>query len=366
MDRVVEDRPELASSVPSLFASRSLSARAFERIEARQPLAALTLAQSRVRHEPMEPDSTAALGAARLLSGDQQGAYDAFRVAAQFGWRTVPTQLYWLQQATALKDYKSAAERFDALARQSPSWLRERPLIDPLERDPRGRAELVARLAERPGWLENYASDMTDLPRDVVELRYQVLMGLSAKGIQVGCHTIAPATSQLAQLGSMVDAAQLWRAHCPSATGKGAINDGSFAAVTADPALAPFAWNLSVSGDVDIAFEPADHGQKLVITSTAAFDRPVASQLLAATPGPYILRWQATDQNARPSDRILAALSCGPTEPVKLSAATLAPDGRWTLPLSIAPACAGEWLRFSIAAGSGSVSLSDVTLEPRR
>ena len=180
---------------------------------------ALAIAQSAVARAPIEPSSTALLGAAWLGKGDAARARAAFTVAGKLGWRVPLTQAYWMRAALDVDDTRIAALRLDALLRQQPALLGEERLLAPLEATTEGRTALAARLATRPPWLAYYVNDHGEASRDAMLRRASVLLTLAAPrptgfAQQLGCEAIRPAAVRLVVLNEPGVAQQVWRAHC--------------------------------------------------------------------------------------------------------------------------------------------------------
>lgn len=363
LDRISQTVPTLASKVPGPFSVRALSTEAFDRLFLGDSKQALGIAERLVSKAPLEPDAASALGTARIANGDYAGADRAFRVAANAGWRTVPTQLYWLQQAAAAGDYTRAAERIDALARQSSNWMQEARILDLVESVPAGREAIANRLMARPAWLPAYAGAVGNLTPDRLEHRGEVLARLAERGVPVGCTEIAPLVNRLIDLNKVDAATNTWRVQCPSA-GSGPVSDGNFIGVTNGNPVTPFGWSIASSGDVGVTIEPRGRGlNAAIVRNASSITRPLLAQAVAATPGRYLLHWHAVDSTGKPTNRIVPALSCSP------ATVSLSPPqpgsraGEWTAPLAIEGDCKLHWLGFTIAPNSEGLKLWGITLE---
>lgn len=215
LDRLTATRPELANSVPSLFASEALRAEGAQALAGNKADLMIEIGTRALRDAPTDPQSAAMLGAGLLLKDNQPQANKVFLVAGQLGWRVPITQSYWLSKALAASDYRLAALRLDALLRQQPGLASERQLLDPMERNPAGRSALVQRMALKPEWLPNYAMDVTSSPADVVLQRSDVLAEAGRQGLILGCTTIAPIVARLIELKLPNEAHRLASEHCP-------------------------------------------------------------------------------------------------------------------------------------------------------
>jgi hypothetical protein len=364
-DRLVLKHPDLAARIPALFASEALRNNGSRLLATGNVQGALALGETAVRQEPVDPASTALLGAARLAAGDRIGAERAFTVAGKLGWRVPLTQLYWMGRALEGGDFRVAALRLDALLRQKSGLLKDRRLLDPMESDPRGRAAMVGRMLLRPNWLKPYADNVYDISPQAIQYRALVLEELARRGLRVGCVRIASATSRLADTGAVGQASDLWRKHCPAA-GSGLVSDGQFINANLVTVAGPFAWATAGDSDIGLALVPTAGGQRLMIVGAAPFDRVLLSQLLAVGPGRYVLSWNAETGNGTPTDKVRAAIGCARMTREWLPASFEAHSRRWSAPVTIGADCAGHWLNFGVSANAGSVWLEQVKLEPAR
>lgn len=215
IDRLSATHPQLATEVPQIFASEALRVAGAQALSVGDARSTAMIGEKAVRDAPTDPQSAAMLGAGLLVSGNQRQADRAFRVAGMLGWRVPITQNYWMSKALAVSDYRSAALRLDALGRQQPALLAERQLIDPMERNPAGRAALIERMALHPDWLPTYVANDVSLPTDAMLQRSVVLEEAAHAGVVLGCEAIAPLVRQMIALKLADEAARLWRAHCP-------------------------------------------------------------------------------------------------------------------------------------------------------
>ena len=216
LDRMASVAPGAARHLPKLFATNSLAVIGQADLS-RDPRAALALAERLVARAPVEPASTALLGAARAEIGDDAGADRAYHVAGQLGWRIPLTQSYLEAEALESGDAPVAAQRLDALLRLQPQLLRDPAVLAPFESDPAAQSALVDRLATRPPWLGIYTGQFDPPPADMLVRRVPTLLLLGERGIVLGCDAITPAMRQLISAGLAAPADALRRRHCPGA-----------------------------------------------------------------------------------------------------------------------------------------------------
>ena len=213
-DRIAATKVAKALRFPRALAVESLGVAGERAVADARYDDALAIAQSAVARAPIEPSSTALLGAAWLGKGDEDRARAAFTVAGKLGWRVPLTQAYWMREALDANDTRIAALRLDALLRQQPALLGEDRLLAPLEASAQGRAALAARLATRPPWLADYVNDHGEASREGMLRRASVLLTLAATDQRLGCEIIRPAAVRLVVLNEPAVAQQVWRAHC--------------------------------------------------------------------------------------------------------------------------------------------------------
>ena len=213
-DRLTATRPEMATRIPALFASEALRVAGSQALADGDVRATLAIARRALRDAPADPQSAVMLGAGLLANGDRKQADQAFRVAGRLGWRVPITQSYWLGKALSASHYDLAALRLDALLRQQPQLLSQRQLMDPMERNPAGRAALIKRMALHPEWLSVYTADVQSTPPDVVMQRSDVFEEAGHQGLMLGCDAIAPIIARLIALNLREQAGRLAKAHC--------------------------------------------------------------------------------------------------------------------------------------------------------
>lgn len=214
-DRLAFVRPDMAGSVPTMFATDARKIIVAGELSD-NPAAAVTAAAQLVARAPVEPVSTALLGTARAAMGDDDGAQRAFRIAGQLGWRIPLTQSYWLYAALASGDMTVAAQRLDALLRQKPELLRRPETLAPFESDLAGRQALLDRLATRPPWLGWFSGQNDQVPAAQMAGRVPMLIALASRGVVLGCDAVAPALAGLQGAGFQRELQGLRRAHCPA------------------------------------------------------------------------------------------------------------------------------------------------------
>lgn len=367
LDRLAASDPAMAQRIPAPFASQALRTLGAQAVDQGHAGEMLQLGKAALDDSPTEPQSAAMLGAGLLASGNRAGADRAFRVAGKLGWRVPITQSYWMNQALAQSDYVLAAMRLDALLRQQPALHRQRALLDPMERNPAGRTALITRMAASPVWVASYASDVADLPADIMQQRATVLLEAAAKGLVLGCPVIAPSASRLAVLGLYSDGSALWRAHCPAA-GTALVGDGNFAMAGLGEKPSAFAWDVLGNSEISLNFipSPSSSGQRLMLDGQTTRARLFVTQLLALSPGRYVLSWSAGNGQLQPTNLVLASLTCQGEQPSWLATALNRNNNRWSAEVNVAAGCPAQVLGFAAAAGSLNIWLEQIRIDPVR
>ena len=376
LDRLTAHKADPATEVPALFANKALESRAWAAMGHDDWAGTARIAPDLVSHEPVEPVAVAILGAARDGIGDAKGAEAAFRVAAQMGWRVDLTQRYWIDRSLAAHDYQAAAAHVDALLRQDPSLLTDRDLLDPMERNDAGQQALAMRLVARPDWFGPYLADVSNVPKDILLLRAQVLERAARLGVSGGCKPAAFTAYRLVGFGEAALAARIWRENCPQ-PGQGLVFDGNFAAATFTSTLTPFDWEFDSNSDVDTAFVPdtrvGPHGGKwLTISTSAPATRVVARQFLVVPAGSYRLSWASQGHTGADTPMVVASLHCEGADNNWLPATFDSHSQRWMTDVTLGDTCVGKWLQFAVRPGveagagvrGGDVTLGEVRLEP--
>lgn len=364
-DRMVTTRPEMAPKVPAIFASEALRSNGIQLLEAGEFKEAIALGEAAVSRDPVDPASTALLGAARFARGDRNGAERAFIVAGKLGWRIPLTQLYWMGRALEVGDFRVATLRLDALLRQKQELLKDRRLLDPIESDPRGRQALAQRLLANPSWLKAYTSEDSSAADLVMQWRGQTLIEMSRLDGSLGCETIAPIVYRLVRIGDVRLAHELWSRHCPAAN-RAIVFDGKFAAATVDQSRSEFNWFFIGQSDVE-ALPQQGRGLQpsgLAIQGNPIRDRFVVRQAIFAPVGKYRLSWRAENLDGTPTERILVSLGCDIEAASPVNATFDSAAAQWSAVVTLGDQCAAHWLKFGAEKGFTGGFLTDVALFP--
>ncbi|NML94423.1 tetratricopeptide repeat protein [Novosphingobium olei] len=361
LDRAGALDPVLAGMLPTAIQAQSLRNKATTVQSIGDAARARALAEKAVERTPIEPGSTAVLGAALLGANDAAGADRVFRVAAQMGWRIPLTQLYWMQTSLAVEDYPNAAVRLDALLRQTPTLLSNRKLLDPLEQTEDGRKALADRLVERPNWLVPYTTDVWEVPPPVLNLRRAVLLDVANQGRKLGCVDVSPFVQREIALGNPRGAHDVWIAHCPGA-GKAMIYDGDFQQAEVSQTRSSLSWTFVGNGNISVFPEPGQRpGQRaLAVDGKVAMPTVFVRQMLLLPAGRYRVTWTALSESGAPTTRIVAGLDCG--HGVEWQTGEAGPNGLRSAVLESDGSCDAPWLSFGLAPGDGVARLTGVAM----
>ena len=361
LDRASAKNPQLAHYVPGFLAAEAHRSAAAVALQAGDKSLAMAAAEQAVIADPIDPRSTALLGATQLAAGQNVKADRSFRVAAQFGWRDPLTQLYFMNAALNAGQMQLAALRIDAVLRQAPDFPVRDMLLAQFEATPQGRAALAERLALRPAWTKSYLQHASMLELPALRNRAAVVGSLAAK--PWGCDAVSPLVVRLVLAGGPLEARQLWQGHCPAAVP--GIADPHFAALPVSRPPVPFEWNLVGSGDVSAmpAAQSRAGASGLLVRVGGPTAQPVAWQMLAVPAGRYRLSWTAQGSSGKPAIGAQLSLSCNPTGRIPVEAAALAgSNGQFQAAVSIGEGCAAPFLTLWQAPGSEEVRFDDLTL----
>lgn len=357
LDRLSATRHGAAQWVPGPLKAEAWRAEAAARLGAGEGAAASVAAAQAVRADPIDPRSTALLGAGLLAERKAAAADRAFRVAARFGWRDPLTQVYFMNAAFAAGQPRLAALRLDALLRQAPFLPVRDMLFAQFEAAPDRRAALAERLALRPSWTESFMIRSGDLPLASLQARASIVATM--QGADWNCEEVEPLVIKLINKGGVADAKRLWLAQCSYASP--GIADPRFSRLQRAQNPVPFEWNLAASGD--IAVTPASQGGGLVVRVSGPTSRAVAWQLLTLSPGRYRLAWTAQTPSGSAARGAAVSLGCNQAERQAVPA-TDRGNGRFEAEVNIDASCYGRYLTLWQAPGSEDTRFDSFTLAP--
>ncbi|MDE2561274.1 MAG: hypothetical protein KGL48_03410 [Sphingomonadales bacterium] len=356
LTQLVPATPALAGWTYDAGAAR---ARGTFALIAGDPAKAAAFARDAIRADPLETLSISLLGQSLVMSKDYVAADKAYRVAGQLGWRDAVVQVYWMDQALQAGAYDVAAERLDALLRQTPLIERRNFLIGAVTATPEGRAALVNRLRNRPNWGPMFAGDVADLPTDQLLQRYEVVKALGP-GV-LDCRSTSMLANRLITLDEVAKAAEIWRISCGNSNSL--VYDGGFEDLDTTRSGAAFDWRLSQRGDVYLTLGGEPHGNHwLQMEVSSSFIQPVLNQRVPVGAGSYRLSWDNLSDDAKSAQALLVSLSCSPLQTDAVTGvADPANPHHFTRELAFAGDCPAPMLTFWLKPGV-PVRLDNVAL----
>ena len=358
--RPVASQPMVSRLVPALFRNAAHRADAARAMAQGKPDIARAAALAALDHDPLHRQPAALLGAALLAQNDFTAAEQAFRVAANMGWRDPMTQAYWYDAAIRQRDYGRAAQRVDAILRANPRVPALDDLVQPMTQTATGRAALAQQMAADPAWLDGYLNAPVRLDDEIMTARSGMIAAAGAAGLKLGCERPTHFTADLLRRGLRAEAQAIWQAHCPHRVASGGLLNGRFDNAASESGAAPFGWQRRGSGDVDMRFVPAKGGgQAAKISNSGAISRVFLTQAISLEPGRYLLRADVTAQNGPVSGQVAASAACGGAVITPLPAeGDIAAGGQW---LNIG-ACGLQTLGLWVRPGA-AVTIQNVRLD---
>lgn len=339
-------------------AARAKAAMAFVKTG---PASAIGYAKRAVLSDPLSAQAVSILGRSQLYAQQFPEARTTFLVAGQLGWRDAMTQIYWLDQALQDKDYQVAAQRLDALLRQSPDDENRDRFLAVVAQTPEGRSALADRLKLSPGWAGQFAAAVRELQTEQL-LQRSDIMRRTGKGVW-DCTTSGRMAQRLIDLNLLDEAQAVWRLNCaPSGS---LVYDGGFDALDTLKTSFAFDWQISNRGDADITpKQDGDGNRSLALEVTATISLPVIRQLVVLKPGRYRLIWRTPGTTARQAQALRVSLSCKPDlgRAVTGTAVPGKPE-TWSGELDVGGECPALSLVFWLEPRV-PVQVDDVILEP--
>jgi len=357
LDRLSATRPGAAAWVPKPLRAEAWRAEAARLLAAGDGAGASVMAEQAVRADPIDPRSTALLGAGQLADRKAVKADRSFRVAARFGWRDPLTQIYFMNAGFAAGQPRLAAMRLDALLRQAPFLPVRDMLFAEFEATPDRRAALAERLAMKPSWTEAFLIRSGDLPLASLQARAAIVGTM--KGPDWNCDTIETLVIKLINKGGIADAKRLWLAQCSYASP--GIADPRFTRLQRVNHPVAFEWNLAASGDVSITPGSSEGGLLVRVSGPASL--PVAWQMITPAPGRYRLSWTAQTASGGSAGGAGLSLSCIRNDRQTVTATDLG-KGRFEAVVNVDGACAGHYLTLWLSPGTEDVRFDSIAISP--
>ena len=359
-DRQSREFPNSPGLVGWPYDSGAARSHAISAFVQKGPATAIGFARRAILSDPLSAQSVSILGRAQLYGQQSLDAHKTFEVAGQLGWRDAMTQIYWMDQAMQAGDLNVAAQRLDALLRQSPHDENRDKLLAVISATPEGRAALAERLQASPIWAAAYVTELKDVSDDQLLQRVDIANRL--KRGTWGCQTIAPMAQKLIDTNLINQALTIWQRYC--LTSASLVYDGGFEQLDTTKPTTGFDWQLSGRGDIDV--EPtADQAgnRQLDFEVNAARTLPVLSQRVVLQPGTYRLTWRTPDTDRTSARALSVSMGC------KLDQREAAPGNpvadtkdRYAQEFTVDGTCPTRQLGFWLAPKI-QIRLDDVTLQ---
>ncbi|MBU6393169.1 MAG: hypothetical protein KGQ75_01205 [Sphingomonadales bacterium] len=308
-DRQSREFPNAPSVVGWPYDTGAARAKAAIALLRSGPASATGYARRSILSDPISAQAVSLLGRSELLSHRMLDAHRAFQVSGQLGWRDSITQVYWLDQALQSQDYRVAAERLDALLRQSPDREERDRFLAAVAATPEGRDALARRLRLAPAWAATMITDVRGLPADQLLLRSDLMRRTGPRVWD--CQTSERLSQQLIAMNLLQDAQSVWRLNCQSTTSL--VYDGRFDDLDVLKPATAFNWQLSNRGDADIALlDNATGNRHLRLRSNATVTLPILRQLVVLGRGSYRLTWRTPNTTNKEANSLRVSMTCRP------------------------------------------------------
>ena len=365
LDRMAELDPAAAEHVPARLAVNAARTQALDALRDGDFDRAFVAARLAVARDPVDARSVALFGETALLQGDPAFARRAFDVSKQLGWREPLTQLYWLAANLERRDFGAAADRVDAILRQTPDLERRNLYLAPLDAKPAGRAALAGKLRAYPAWAATYFNDTRGPAAGDPMARSETAMLLAARYRIHDCRLVSPLVEALYRHAHTARAYKLYALHCAGPGEPAAPIDGGFEHADTRNPQTVLDWRFTSEGAIGVLLEPvgAMRGRAAVVTSTAPITMPFASQPLALRPGAYRVSWRAIGQDGAPSSAIGVSLACNALDHKWLEQRLADRSrSRFAAAVSVPVDCPNQSLTLGIASDATDIAVDDIAI----
>lgn len=372
-DNLLNRDPEL-SMLWMGDSSDAVAGLARQRLQGRDPSGAVRLAVKSLQLSPLNAQALTTYGLGMDALHRPAIANRAMTLAAQRGWRDLPTQIWLFRRDLIASDFTDAVNHGDALLRRVSE---PQPLVLAIlavaARDPRAIGPIAERLAVGPRWRQPFFVLLLAQAKPPATGVAGVLLARMADGAspptdeEVALYLVA-----LAGQGKFQEAEAAWRRLTPGAAHDGAVHDGDFER-PARPT--PFDWALTTGAGwmPTIADSPdPTHGRALRVDYDGVSAPQPIRQLLVLSPGVYTLSGHMLDETGGGQAFAWRLICIGRSDPLGRAPAPPGPAGQWrafsasfTVPAS---ACPAQWLDLSVDEGDLpkdiTVWYDDLTIDP--
>ena len=302
------------------------------------------MATTAILADPSLPLAAVGAGIARGQREGEASMVPAFRYADALSRRELPTNIWFIEEATARGAIGDAMTYYDIAmrtSRNSKTLLFPR-LVESIE-DPRYIAPLADTLARNPAWRTDFVQHAAQNAQNLDALG-SLLMALDRRRSPAASLAVSTALNRFVAADNLAGAWRVFSTLNPEAA-RQPLRNGEFAVET-DPAT-PFDWNFLQQSGVIAEPRENERGANFYFSAPMDWAGPVATQTLRLAPGSYRLIGSAYDLQLNEEERPYFALSCiGSSE-----------EQRFDLPRSDEDGSAFAW-RFSVPANCAFQSLS--------
>ena len=168
------------------------------------------------------------------------------RTLAKLGWRWTPAQQNLITRAILNQDFNGVVDRSDALLRRQKLAAFAFAMLTTMEAVPQVQGDVVARLAARPRWRQDYLSMISpQSPAPLLAARARTMDALLRTRASLSREEMAPSLIALVAAGYGRQAHALWRRKAGAPSGGNWVYDPAFQQ----------AARLSGTQDLQIPFE---------------------------------------------------------------------------------------------------------------
>lgn len=294
--------------------ARGLGAAAFKASTVRLSASAADIARSNamaaLRTEPGNIAAVKAMATLADAKGDRATAARWFQYGEKLTRRDLISNLWLIEHAVADGNISAALGYYDAALRTSPDAPAILyPVLIEAAADPAIRTPLARLLATRPPWYRGFASALiTRSSRPTLTIPDLIGVLRLDMATPVEKELLVGALTKLAGASANTDVARLYGATLKVRTA-GLVHNPSFSRFEQLP---PLDWTFTDQPEVGVMIEPGGNGKghALSWSSDAEWQGDVASQLILAPPGRYVLRARVGNYTPSRNDDLRIRITC--------------------------------------------------------
>ena len=322
------------------------------------PMPAIRHAERALLTDPLDSTVVGFLGRIQLVAGNETAAASAFKVSGQLGWHDTLTQIYWMEQALKVEDFKVAATRLDALLRQVPNIESREQLIGSVLQSAEGKIEIAKRIKLAPTWVPIFATPAPEATAAQIGGRAEVLQ-LAGRGA-LDCNTAGKLVNRLIRVNLVQPAQALWQANCMASPAL--VYDGGFDKLDTTQFATGFDWELTNRGDLDARITESQPGNRLLaLTVNGPSTQLVVRQMVVLRPGRYRLNWRMPKTSAQSARALSVSLACTSDLAKAKAGQAAGPNDSYFVDFDVDNTCPSRRLTFWLAP-KNPISLDDIVL----